>query len=75
MRMYIFKSQTNTQLQAFAGDEIGSMLPKNHGPWKVTGIVGATSAPPHKISRVTIEDAIAKQGFQLWRMKKATVDA
>jgi hypothetical protein len=51
------------------------MLPKNHGPWKVTGIVGPSSAPPHNISRVTIEDAIASQGFQLWRMKRAAADA
>jgi hypothetical protein len=75
MRIYIFKSETNTELQAFAGDEMGSMLPKNHGPWNVTGIVGAASAPPHNISRATIEGAIAQQGFQLWRMKKAAVDA
>jgi hypothetical protein len=75
MRFYIFKSETNKELQAFAGDQIGSMLPKNHGPWKVTGIVGPSSAPPHNISRVTIEDAIASQGFQLWRMKRAAADA
>jgi hypothetical protein len=70
MRIYIFKSETRAGLQAFAGDESGTMLPKNHGPWRVTGVVGTNSAPPHKISRDTIEEAIELHGFQMWRLTK-----
>ena len=76
MRIYIFKSETKSELQAFAGDVAGSQLPKNHGPWTVTGVIGATSPPPHNISRETLEQAIGSQGFQLWRLaKKAEVGA
>ena len=70
MRIYVFKSETNPDLQAFAGDLIGSKLPENHGPWSRTGIVEQASPPPHNISRVTIEKAIGTQGFQLWRFAK-----
>ena len=76
MRLYIFKSETKNDLRAFAGDEMGSMLPKNHGPWTVTGIVGPSSAPPHNMSREGIVEAIGTHGFQMWRMaKKAEADA
>jgi len=70
MRIYIFKSDTKPDLRAFAADEIGSMLPENHGPWTATGIIGPTSLPPHNISRQTIEAAIGTTGFQLWRFVK-----
>lgn len=70
VRIFIFKSETRKQLQAFAGDPAGSKLPQSHGPWTATGIVGATSAPPHNISRDTIEEAIETNGFQLWRFTK-----
>jgi hypothetical protein len=76
VRIYIFKSETRKELCAFTDDPAGSKLPKNHGPWTVTGIVGATSAPPHKISRPAIEQAIASEGFQMWRLaKKAEASA
>ena len=70
MRFYIFKSETRKELQAFTSDPAGARLPKQHGPWTVTGIVGPTSAPPHNISRATVEKAIETAGFQMWRMKK-----
>jgi len=70
MRIYIFKSETKPDLQAFAEDVAGSRLPENHGPWTVTGIIGPGSPPPHNISRQTVEEAIGKQGFQLWRFAK-----
>jgi hypothetical protein len=70
MRIYIFKSESRKELQAFANDPAGAKLPKQHGPWTVTGIVGPTSAPPHNMSRAAIEKAIEVEGFQLWRMKK-----
>jgi hypothetical protein len=70
MRIYIFKSATTKGLRAFAGDVGGSKLPENHGPWSVTGVVTEDRAPPHNLSREAIEQAIADNGFQLWRLSK-----
>jgi hypothetical protein len=67
MRLYIFKSETRRDLQAFAGEPGGDKLPKHHGPWTGTGIVTDERAPPFNLSRETVENAIAKDGFQLWR--------
>jgi hypothetical protein len=68
MRFYIFKSEKRGELRAFAGDPAGSKLPKQHGPWTVTGVVRQDVAPPHRFSRVAIESAINGEGFQLWRL-------
>jgi hypothetical protein len=73
MRIYIFKSETRKELRAFAGDLMGSKLPKQHGPWSVTGIVAPDRAPPHNFSRPAIEEAIEGEGFQLWRLGKTAV--
>ena len=70
MRIYIFKSETTKGLRAFAGDLAGSKLPGNHRPWSVTGVVTEDKAPPHNLSREAIEQAIADEGFQLWRLSK-----
>jgi hypothetical protein len=70
MRIYIFKSETRKGLRAFAGDPAGSKLPENHGPWSITGVVAEEKAPPHNLSRELIEQAIADEGFQLWRLSK-----
>ena len=70
MRIYIFKSETTKELRAFAGDRAGSKLPENHGPWSVTGVITDGKAAPHNLSRGAIEQAIAEQGFQLWRLNK-----
>lgn len=76
MRIFVFKSESRPDLQAFAGNEAGSKLPEHHGPWTATAVVGATGALPHNISRNTVEQAIEAQGFQLWRpTKKAKEDA
>jgi hypothetical protein len=76
MRIYIFKSETRKGLRAFTGDLAGSKLPENHGPWSITGVVAEEKAPPHKLSRELIEQAIADEGFQLWRLiKKAQAAA
>jgi len=72
MRIFIFKSETRKGLLAFAGDPAGSKLPQGHGPWTVTGVVGADRAPPHNFSRDAIEQAIDGAGFQLWRLSKKT---
>ena len=57
---------------AFAADLMGSKLPERHGPWTVTGAIGPDNAPPHNFSRNAIEEAIGVEGFQLWRLGKAT---
>jgi hypothetical protein len=76
VRIFVFKSESRPDLQAFAGNEGGSKLPEHHGPWTATAVVGATATLPHNFSRRTIEQAIEKEGFQLWRpTKKATEDA
>ena len=69
MRIYIFKSETRKDLRAFAGDSAGSKLPQQHGPWTGIGVVRPEADPPHRFSRVTIERAVADDGFQLWRLK------
>ena len=70
MRIYIFKSETRKELQAFASDPAGEKLPRQHGPWTATGIVAPGSALPHDVSRTAVEKALSVEGFQMWRMKK-----
>jgi hypothetical protein len=72
MRIFMFKSEANATLRAFAGDPAGSKLPRQHGPWHATGVIREDKAPPHQFSRDAIEKAIDKDGFQLWRMKPQT---
>jgi hypothetical protein len=72
MRIYIFKSETRSNLCAFAGDLMGSKLPESHGPWTATGAIGPEKAPPHRFSRDAIESAIDAEGFQLWRLASKT---
>lgn len=69
MRIYVFKSETTKMLRAFAGDPDVNKLPRQHGPWTITGAIAPDSAPPHKFSRDAIEKAIAASGFQLWRLR------
>jgi hypothetical protein len=69
MRIYVFKSETTEKLRAFAGDPDVNRLPRQHGPWTVTGAIGPDSAPPYKFSRDAIEKAIDAEGFQLWRLR------
>jgi len=70
MRIYIFKSESRTGLRAFAGDLSGGKLPKNHGPWTATGVIGPDKAAPYNLSRDAIEEAINAEGFQLWRLQE-----
>jgi hypothetical protein len=74
MPIYIFKSETNDALYAFAGDREGSKLPVQFAPWHQAGIVRLGEPPPHNFSRFRIESAIKLHGFQLWRMKHAAAD-
>jgi hypothetical protein len=69
MRIYVFKSDANSDLRAFAGDLMGSKLPGQLGPWHATGAFGPDNEPPHKLPREKIERAIDDRGFQLWRLK------
>lgn len=76
MRIYVFKSETRTELRAFAGDAAGSKLPERHGPWTVVGVVRPEADLPHKLSRLPVERSINDDGFQLWRLRaKAEVAA
>ena len=72
MRIYMFRSETTDGLHAFAGAPDASGLPEQHGPWSASGTIGPNSAPPHKLSRAVIENAIASEGFQLWRLLEKT---
>jgi hypothetical protein len=69
MRLYVFKSDANDELRAFASDIVGSQLPERFRPWHAVGAVAPDAAPPHGLSREGIEKAIGVHGFQLWRMK------
>jgi len=69
MRLYIFKSEPNTGLRAFASDPAGSRLPDQFRPWHAVGVVRPDQDPPHELPRDEIESAINDHGFQLWRMK------
>ena len=69
MRIYVFKSELQPNLRAFAGDLAGSQLPAQFRPWHVVGVVGPDKDPPHALPRADIEKAIGTQGFQLWRKK------
>jgi len=69
MRIFIFKSESNNGLNAFAGDSDAQQLPSKFGPWHAVGVIAADKEPPYKLSRHVIEQAIAEQGFQLFRIK------
>jgi hypothetical protein len=69
MRIYIFKSEANDSLCAFAGDVEGSKLPAQFAPWQSDGVIEVSGTPPHSFSRIKIESAIRLNGFQLWRIK------
>jgi hypothetical protein len=69
MRIYMFRSDGKRELGAFAGDSEGSRLPNEFGPWRITGVIGPSKAPPFKLSRAVIEQAISDTGFQLWRSR------
>jgi hypothetical protein len=69
MRIFVFRSEANENLRAFAGDLDGSKLPSQFQPWHAVGSIAADRDPPHQLSRKQIEKAIKDQGFQLWRIK------
>ena len=60
------KSETRKGLHAFAGDLMGSKLPRGPLPGRSDRIC----LPPHNFSSDAIEEAIDVEGFQLWRLSK-----
>jgi hypothetical protein len=39
MRIYVFKSASTERLRAFASDPDVNNLPRQHGPWVITGAI------------------------------------
>jgi hypothetical protein len=70
MRLFMFKSEGNRGLLAFAPDPGGDKLPSRHGPWTAVGVVREDKEPPYKMKRDLIEKGIADEGFQFYRVKK-----
>lgn len=70
MRIFIFKSDVNSELRAFSDDQGGHKLPAQFRPWHAIGVIRPDSVPPHNLNREVIEASITSDGFQLWRMKK-----
>jgi hypothetical protein len=74
MRIFVFKSETNKELHAFAADLAGSQLPAQFKPWRATGAIAPDGEFTYKLSREAIETAIRQHGYQLWRVKKSAND-
>ena len=70
MRIYVFKSEKTDGLRAFASNPDVNKLPRQHGPWTVTGTIAPDNPPPYNFSRDAIEKAISVEGFQLWRLRE-----
>lgn len=70
MTLFMFRSGSSQELNAFAATSSGVALPEKFAPWLLTGKVLPDRAPPHGFSRQAIEKGIAKTGFQLWRRRK-----
>src|SRR4029077_10856394 len=73
MRIYVFRSSSTARLRAFAGDPDINNLPRQHGPWVITGAIAPGATPPHNFSREAIEKAITASGFALWRLRESAV--
>jgi hypothetical protein len=73
MRLFMFKSESNSQLRAFTADAGGAQLPSKFGPWYAVGVVRAEKAPPHNLDRAIIEQNVADHGYQLYRIRPKTV--
>ncbi|HEX2216400.1 MAG TPA: hypothetical protein VHG27_06880 [Xanthobacteraceae bacterium] len=69
MRIYMFRSEAQPSLRAFAEDRSGEKLPSQFAPWHATGVITEEKQPPFKFPRGAIESAINDHGYQLWRMK------
>jgi hypothetical protein len=74
MRIFVFKSETQQGLHAFAADLTGSQLPAQFKPWRATGAIAPDGEFTYKLSREAIEAAIREHGYQLWRVKRSAND-
>jgi hypothetical protein len=74
MRIFVFRSEANRELRAFAGDLAGFKLPSQFKPWRATGAIAPNREFPYKLSREAIEAEIRDRGYQLWRVKKTAND-
>jgi hypothetical protein len=70
--LYIFRSDKNSDMCAFAFDALGSALPDKLAPWTSIGTVLPGRSPPHGLSRSGAEERIRSEGYVLWRLKAAT---
>lgn len=70
MRIFIFKTDVNPNLGAFAGELAGLKLPGQFKPWRAVGAVAPDRDPPYNLSRAVIEAAITARGYQLFRIGK-----
>ncbi len=70
MRLFIFRSDQNPALHAFAGGPESDTLPRQFAPWHAIGVVREDKDPPHNLDRGKIEKAIGAEGFQLFRVKE-----
>ena len=75
MRIFIFKSQANSALRAFAGEAGGQKLPSQFAPWHAIGVIRADKDPPFNVKRDVIEKAIAGPGYQLFKVKPKAATA
>lgn len=72
--IYVFESETREGLFAFVGEPSGSHLPERHGPWRAATESGETEPKLSRVDRNAVEQAVKRDGFQLWR-KKAVSEA
>jgi ribosomal protein S21 len=62
-RRRFYEKPTTDGLRAFAADLSGSNLPRQFGPWYVTGVVAENKEPPHGLPRREIEKAMIRTAF------------
>lgn len=67
--IFMYRSQKTEGLFCFCPDPKGHGLPESLSPWTAIGVVRSDQAPPHGLSRRSIETGIAEHGYQLWRKK------
>ena len=63
MNIFIFRSESNSELRAFSSDKGGLNLPAKFRPWHAVGVVKPDTAPPNNLSRDVIEKSIA-EGYE-----------
>jgi hypothetical protein len=69
--LFMFRSTTSDGLCGFSRNSRGDNMPAKFAPWEAYGVLRADQTPPHGLSRKAIETGIGKDGYQLWRKKKA----